>query len=36
VVDDLYFESLSEPDGPAPNYLEMMRHNVMRIARLSA
>lgn len=31
VVDDLYFESLSGPDGPAPTYLEMIRHNVTRI-----
>jgi zinc/manganese transport system substrate-binding protein len=28
VVTDLYLESLSAPDGPAPSYLLMMRHNV--------
>jgi ABC-type Zn uptake system ZnuABC Zn-binding protein ZnuA len=31
VVDDLYFESLSGADGPAPTYLEMIRHDVTRI-----
>jgi len=28
VVGDLYLESLSAPDGPAPSYLLMMRHDV--------
>lgn len=32
VVDDLYLESLSAPDGPAPDYLTLMRHNARRIA----
>lgn len=32
VVDDLYLESLSAPDGPAPDYLNLMRHNARRIA----
>jgi len=31
VVADLYIESLSSPDGPAPTYIEMMKHNVTRI-----
>jgi ABC-type Zn uptake system ZnuABC Zn-binding protein ZnuA len=31
VVDDLYFESLSAANGPAPTYLEMIRHDVTRI-----
>jgi zinc/manganese transport system substrate-binding protein len=31
VVGDLYFESLSGADGPAPSYLEMIRHDVNRI-----
>lgn len=29
---DLYVESLSEPDGPAPTYLEMFYYNVDKIA----
>jgi zinc/manganese transport system substrate-binding protein len=28
----LYADALSEPDGPAPNYIAMMRHNATRIA----
>jgi len=28
VVTDLYIETLSAPDGPAPSYLMMMRHDV--------
>lgn len=31
VVTDLYTHSLSAADGPAPTYLEMMRHNVNAI-----
>jgi ABC-type Zn uptake system ZnuABC Zn-binding protein ZnuA len=31
VVSDLYFESLSEAGGPAPTYLDMMRHDINRI-----
>ncbi|MBM3146703.1 MAG: zinc ABC transporter substrate-binding protein [Actinobacteria bacterium] len=31
VVDDLYHGSLSEADGVAPSYVEMMRHNTERI-----
>lgn len=31
VVADLYTESLSPPDGPAPTYLDMMRHNTLAI-----
>ncbi len=31
VVSDLYTESLSPPDGPAPTYLDMMRHNTLAI-----
>ena len=31
VVHDLYFESLSAADGPAPTYLEMIRHDVTRM-----
>lgn len=31
VVSDLYTHSLTEPDGPAPSYLAMMRHNVTQI-----
>ena len=31
VVTDLYTHSLTEPDGPAPSYLAMMRHNVTQI-----
>jgi ABC-type Zn uptake system ZnuABC Zn-binding protein ZnuA len=31
VVTDLYLETLSEPAGPAPTYMKMMRHNVTRI-----
>ncbi len=31
VVTDLYSHSITPPDGPAPNYLEMMRHNVRLI-----
>ena len=28
----LYSDSLSEPGGPAPTYLDMMRHNTRLIA----
>jgi|YNPBryantNP2012_1023418.scaffolds.fasta_scaffold10052_1 ABC-type Zn uptake system ZnuABC Zn-binding protein ZnuA len=31
VVTDLYTHSLSAADGPAPTYIEMMRHNTARI-----
>jgi ABC-type Zn uptake system ZnuABC Zn-binding protein ZnuA len=31
VVTDLYSESLSPADGPAANYIEMMKHNVIVI-----
>lgn len=31
VVTDLYVETLSGPDGPAPTYLEMMKYNVIQI-----
>ncbi|ODN70733.1 metal ABC transporter solute-binding protein, Zn/Mn family [Methylobrevis pamukkalensis] len=30
---ELYVESLSGPDGPAPTYLKMLRHNVDEIAK---
>lgn len=29
----LYSDALSEPDGPAASYLEMMRHNVDTISK---
>jgi len=32
VVTDLYVETLSAPDGPAPTYLDMIRHDVQDIA----
>jgi zinc/manganese transport system substrate-binding protein len=31
VVTDLYLETLTDQDGPAPTYVKMMRHNVTRI-----
>ena len=31
VVSDLYLESTTDPAGPAPTYLKMMRHTVSRI-----
>lgn len=31
VVTDIYTHSLTEPNGKAPTYLDMMRHNVTRI-----
>lgn len=31
LVDDLYIEALSGPDGPAPDYLDLMRYNAGRI-----
>ena len=31
VVTDLYVESLSGPDGPAPTYIDMMKHDVLLI-----
>jgi len=31
VVSDLYTHSLSDADGPAPTYIEMMRYNIKRI-----
>lgn len=33
VVTDLYFETLSAPDGPAPTYLEMLKHDVTVIVQ---
>lgn len=30
---DLYVDSLSEPDGPVPSYLELLRHDVAVIVR---
>lgn len=32
----LYSDSLSQPDGPAPTYLEMMRHNAKTLAEALA
>ena len=31
VVTDLYTHSISTPSGPAPNYIEMMKHNTSAI-----
>ncbi|HYO88525.1 MAG TPA: zinc ABC transporter substrate-binding protein [Candidatus Limnocylindrales bacterium] len=31
LVSDLYIEALSEPDGPASTYLDLMRYNAQRI-----
>jgi ABC-type Zn uptake system ZnuABC Zn-binding protein ZnuA len=31
VVTDLYIETLSSPDGPAPTYIDMMKYNVSQI-----
>lgn len=31
IAGPLYVDSLSEPDGPASNYLELMRHNALLI-----
>ena len=31
VVSDLYLETLSAQNGPAPNYIEMMKYNVTQI-----
>jgi ABC-type Zn uptake system ZnuABC Zn-binding protein ZnuA len=31
LVTDLYIGSLSQPDGPAPTYIEMMKYDVTRI-----
>ncbi len=31
VVTDLYSHSITPPDGPAPTYIDMMRHNVQAI-----
>jgi ABC-type Zn uptake system ZnuABC Zn-binding protein ZnuA len=31
VVTDLYIETLSPPDGPAPTYIDMMKYNVSQI-----
>jgi ABC-type Zn uptake system ZnuABC Zn-binding protein ZnuA len=31
VISDLHLESLTAPDGNAPNYIEMMKYNVSRI-----
>jgi ABC-type Zn uptake system ZnuABC Zn-binding protein ZnuA len=31
VVTDLYLETLTDQEGPAPTYMKMMRHNVTRI-----
>lgn len=33
VVTNLYTHSLSSPDGPAPNYLELIRHNTLTIVQ---
>jgi zinc/manganese transport system substrate-binding protein len=33
VVTDLYVETLSAPDGPAPTYIEMMKHDVTVIVQ---
>jgi zinc/manganese transport system substrate-binding protein len=33
VVTDLYVETLSAPDGPAPTYLEMLKHDVTVIVQ---
>ena len=32
----LYPDALSGPDGPAPTYLDMMRHNAMTLAQALA
>ncbi len=32
----LYSDALSAPDGPAPSYIEMMRHNVRELAKALA
>jgi zinc/manganese transport system substrate-binding protein len=29
----LYSDALSKPDGPAPTYIRMMRHNIRAIAQ---
>ena len=29
----LYSDALSEPDGPAPTYLEMIRHNMAELSK---
>lgn len=29
----LYSDALSQPDGPAPGYVEMMRHNLETLTR---
>lgn len=31
VITDLYVETLSKSDGPAPTYIEMMKHNIEQI-----
>ena len=31
VVTDLYVETISAPDGPAPTYIDMLKHDVTRI-----
>lgn len=36
VVSDLYTHSITPPDGPAPTYVQMMRHNAQTIARALA
>jgi ABC-type Zn uptake system ZnuABC Zn-binding protein ZnuA len=33
VITDLYFESLTAPDGLAPTYIDMMRHNTEIIVK---
>ena len=32
----LFPDALSGPDGPAPTYLDMMRHNAMTLAQALA
>jgi ABC-type Zn uptake system ZnuABC Zn-binding protein ZnuA len=31
VVSDLYTHSITRPDGDAPTYIEMMKHNINAI-----
>ena len=30
---ELYSDALSKPDGPAPSYVAMMRHNVAELTK---
>ena len=34
VVSDLYVESISAPDGPAPTYIDMIKHDVSEIVSI--